>query len=792
MRKILVVIIFLFLNLSSYCYEVKVKGTVVNSDLKGISSANVCLCKINGAVLSSILTDDKGYFELNAEMSKEKVLLDISHLAYLHKSYIITKDTVLTIFLNDKSYETNEVIVRGKKRAIEFKNGNIVANVSAITNSSMSNAAKLLSKLPGVTASQKEGLSLNGVNATLYIDGRKQYIPAASLVKMLEALPTASLDQVELKSNSDGTDDASSNGAIINLITKKKRSDGYFVNIGSEGSCDTKSRIIDGGTNIFYMFKEKNIFFNTSFSYKHDYWWSIKNDSTKYQNGSIMKNNSDKYGRVNTYIGSANLAWNIKNGHVLNFNAFIYDDFSRTSKLEPIEFMFSQNDRTYINSAKGNGNDDLWSGNIEYSSPDSLNSKLTASYGIIYGGLRDKINHYSQESTDEKKKMYLYTNPEMVGYRHTGKLDYTHSFAGLDLKLLSGLKMDLGSINDDVLNREENSKNHYPNSHFNGEENIYAIYAAGIMNLTKEVGIYASVRAEHTEYIMNLKSSNVRTEDAYTNYFPYFHIYYNPTKNYQTKLAYSSGITRPNYEHMLPGVRSYNDYSYSIGNPNLKPTVSRGFYWTNYFFRYAYVFLSYMHIKDLEGQVLVSGIDNKRKYVYMNYADKQKFTTSIYIPFQFFNKKFSGNITSNIEYNLLSNPKNEYLIPIGRDKSWKWNCKMTANYEIINNLGINTWIGYFPSYKTPQYDFKSKWGIDLGLSYTTLKDENLSIAFQFENIFNTFNNRYIYYYDKHVFYNNNRFSNRFIKLSISYKLNGGSKIKDKSRKHVNDINRFKR
>lgn len=677
MRKILLAIVVIVLSsLTSLSQEIKVKGVIINSKLKGISSVNVSICKENGALLSATMTNDKGYFELKATKSKGKVLLDVSHLAYLHKSYTITKDTTLTIYLKEKSYGIDEVVINGKRKAIEFKDGNIVANVSSFPDSSTSNVAKLLSKLPGVTASQKEGLSLNGVRATLYIDGRKQFVPVVSLIKMLEALPAAALDQVELKLSSDGTHAASSNGSIINLITKKKKSDGYFVNIGSEGILETKNNIIDGGSNIFYMTKKKNIFFNTSFSYKHDYWWSTKNDSTIYRNGSTMKNYGDKNGRVNTYVCSANLAWNMIDGHMLNLNAFIYDDFSRTRKNEPIEFISSPNDRRYINSTIGTGNDDLWSGNIEYSSPDSLKSKLIASYGIIYGGLRDKRSYYNQENIDDKKEMYLYSNPKMVGYRHTGKIDYSYSLSGLNLKFLSGLKMDLGCVNDDVMNKDTNSTNNYPNSHFKGEEGVYAIYLAGVMNFTKKIGLYASMRVEHTRYIMNLKSDNVKTEDNYTNYFPYFHIYYNPTKNYQTKLGYASGITRPNYKHMLPGLRSFNDYSYSVGNPNLKPTMSRGVYWTNYFFRYAYISFSYYYVKNLEDQVLVNEINNKRKYIYMNYADMQKFNTSIYIPFQFFNKSFSGDITSNIAYALLSNSKKGYILPVGRDEFWRWNCCM--------------------------------------------------------------------------------------------------------------------
>lgn len=799
MRRAILVLLCTVFYLHAFSQDISIEGAVVDSALHNVEAATVSLCEQDGSVLSVAITDDKGKFKLSGHYKKNNALLQITHISYLPQSFIVKRDTVVTIRLKKNSYMTDELVVSGKRKVIEFKGGDIIVNVSQVPNSATSNVAKVLSKLPGVTASAKEGLTLNGATATLYIDGRKQSLPSSSIINMIESLPAASVEQVELKAYADGTQDASDSGAIINLKTKKQRLDGYFLTVGAESVLGAKKSNLYGGSNVFYMFKKKNVIFNTSLSYKHDYSWNTNRDSTRFRDGSDLNRDAENISRTNIYMGSANLAWDIKDGHTLNINAFVYDDFSTGDGRQDIAVTNSLADRDYILKTKRSGNDDLWSGNIEYSSPDSLDSKLVASYGVIYGGLRSEKDYYSQLNDDDNKKWFLNSKPEMVGYRHTGKIDFTHKFKEIGLKLSTGIKGDFGNLDDDVVfvnpssigeNQNSHTTANYSDSHFNGKENVYAAYAAARFYITKSFGVSATARVEHTEYDMNLKSSNTKLNNDYTNYFQYLHLYLNYFKNYQVKMGYVSNIQRANYEHMLPGVRYNNEFSYTVGNANLQPTLSRGVFMANYIFKYAYILLRYDYITDVEGQVLTGELNNVTKYEYTNYADMHRLYASIYLPFQFFNKKLSGNLSSVISKKSLTNAKNGFVIPDGRNDYWKWNCKAIANYEIINNLNVNTWMCYNPAYSTAQYDYKSNWCMDLGLSYSLLENEKLTLAFDAENIFNTYNNEYTYYYDGNTMNSYSRSSNRFFKFSVFFKLNGGEKIRDKARNSVNDVSRF--
>lgn len=604
---------------------------------------------------------------------------------------------------------------------------------------------------------------------------------------MLEAIPATSIERVELNSIADGSQSASDSQAIINLKTNNKKLDGYYFSLGGELSFFEQGKQ-GGASNIFYMLKKGNILFNTSLSYSHDYESAYTKDSTYYRNNSIMLNESEDSGRTNVYVLNSNLAWEFKKGHLLNFNAFIYDDFSNKKSTQHIRTYNTLNDADYFLDMKGKGNDDLWSGSIEYSSPDTLSNRIVARYEFDYGGLRSKRDYYRGQLPYSKKEKYYYTNPEMVGYRHIGRIDFTHkdSIYG---ELRTGVKATIGHLDDDVITEVAEKQS---SSNFTGEEKIVEGYMRYLYDITPKLGMNVAFRAERTNYDTDFNSGTDGINRTYVNYFPYFHLYYNLSKSYQTVLAYVSGILRPNYEHMLPGIRYQNDFSYTQGNPDLEPTLIRGVVWGHYLYGYGNIMFRYIRDKNIEGAVLVNTTEKVRKYTYENYADNDRFQVNAYLPFEFFQKKLSGYLEGYIRHNCLKNTKKEYLISKERNKYWQGNLQTMLNYQITESLGVNLWSSFTPSYKGFQYNYKSSWEIDLGMTYSFLKNGNGVISLSVEDIFNTYNNDRKYYYDGNTLDKQiNYKDSRFIKFGLRISLNGGEKIRDKAKENINDTSRFK-
>lgn len=779
-------LLLLFYITLSHSQNLEIKGTIINNNLDGVEAASVALYDKKGNLLSSTISNKQGKFTIKQNTDNKNTILNITHLSYINQSIKLNNDTTLVICLQENVIEADEIVVIGKKKAIEFKEGNLVANVSQIPNSESSTVANILKKLPGVTASDRSGLTLNGMSATLYIDGRKQNLQSTDIITVLESLPAASVDQVELISESNGMYDAEGTGAIINIKSKKQKLDGFYLTIGNENNLYADYSL-DAGVNVFYMLKKNNLLINTTLSYKNDYSYKLVYDSTQFRTGTDVIIDMDKKNRMNQYIGSANLTYFMKKGHTLNFNVFGYDDFSNITTKMPTIVRDTETEQNFTTLEKSKGNDDLWSGNIEYASPDSLSGKLKVSYGFVYGGVRSKTDYFNLNN--EQEEWYMYSNPRMIGHRHTFKADYKQ-FIGKKLSIYSGLKTDLGELKDDVIYNTESTNDNLNESHFIANENLYAAYLALVYNFTENFGIYGSLRTEYTDYDVNLKSSDSQSNDTYYNLFPYFHVYLSVSRIYQTKLSFSSNISRPNYLYLLPGKRYNNEFSYSVGNPDLKPTMKRGIVWSNYLYTYGYISLRYVQAKDIIGQVLTSKTGNITEYTYQNYADNDQFYASIFLPYEFLNKKISGKVSSTIEYSTLKNAKNGYVIDDNNKSYWKTFYEILFNYNITDKLSVFAWYGHHPDYSTPLYDYKSRYSVDFGITYSMLKNNKLTFSLEAQNIFDTYDYSYTYYYDGNIKNSYRQTSNRLIRFSIRYKINGGEKIIDKKRDNPNDINRF--
>lgn len=126
-------------------------------------------------------------------------------------------------------------VVSGVTLTSVTDDGNLKFNISKIEGNQGADIAKILEKLPGVTASQKQGLTLNGQSATLYIDGRPQKLSGAQAVSLLKTMPVESIESVELNSYT-GSGYQASTGAVINIVTTKRKDDGWNMSVSGGGT----------------------------------------------------------------------------------------------------------------------------------------------------------------------------------------------------------------------------------------------------------------------------------------------------------------------------------------------------------------------------------------------------------------------------------------------------------------------------------------------------------------------------------------------------------------------------
>jgi hypothetical protein len=519
-------------------------------------------------------------------------------------------------------------------------------------------------------------------------------------------------------------------------------------------------------------------------SYRNTYSAAQANDTLRYQNNAFLFQDRNSNSRTNVYMGMLNLSWDVKKGHNLNFNFNFYDDFSNNSAVQQYAL---QNDQTTRNvwNVKSKGNDDMWAGQVEYTSPDSLNNKIKASYGIIYGGMR------SLRHTFENDSEILYTDDEMLAHRHTLKLDYEHKFSP-QTSFLLGFKTDLGQLNDKVIYTETKHSNRYPTSRFLGTENIYAAYMQLKYTLHKNWSASASLRSEHTYYSLDFVSLNEKFSDSYTNLFPFLTVSYNNSnRDYRTSFSFGSSISRPDYNYMLQGVRYSNQYFYTKGNPELKPRINHTLQWRNIFFQFINTYVGYELSTNLTGFVVKnSSLDPLvTEYKYQNIVDYNRVFAGATISYQVLQDKMSGQIGGQIQHVNYKNPKNGYEYPQGKSDYWRGSLNATCNYQITKQLGINCEYLFYPKYDNLIYILHTRWLMNAGVYYNSPKD-NWSLALDVNDIFHSNKSFREMYFDGNYSRAHSYRSSQYVQLSFIYKFKGGEKVEDKAKSGSLATDRF--
>lgn len=111
-------------------------------------------------------------------------------------------------------------------------------------------------------------------------------------------------------------------------------------------------------------------------------------------------------------------------------------------------------------------------------------------------------------------------------------------------------------------------------NHFIYDEKVAAAYLSFNTTLKKMVSIEVGARLEHTTSRGNLINRNAITDRKYINLFPYFSITKTLRGENSLNLSVTRRINRPVYANLNPSRYFFDKYSYTEGNPFLKPELS--------------------------------------------------------------------------------------------------------------------------------------------------------------------------------------------------------------------------
>ncbi len=533
---------------------------------------------------------------------------------------------VAVIELTELSKSLTGVTVTSSRPLIEQKIDRTIVNVDASITNIGTSALEVLEKSPGVSVDRDGNISLKGKEGVMImVDGRPTQLGGEDLANMLRNMSSNQLDQIEIMTNPPARYDAAGNSGIINIKTKK------LVTAGSNGSLTvgyTQGRYpkSNEGFNYNYRKNKINVFTNLSHNY-HKGFGVLKFKRNIYNNTSnslenIFDQRADRNMEGNSYSAKLGLDFfaTKKTTYGIVFNGNTRSMESNNLNLTHISTA-SKNLESITKAMVNNNNQ--WnniSTNMYFRTVlDKNGRELTADLDFLKYGSANKlfmVNSYSDASGNDFKKAdtLLGHLPQDIKV-YSGRVDYIHPLKE-NAKFEAGIKTSVVRTDNnaiyDSIQFGRTVRDHNRSNHFLYEENINAAYVNLSTPLSKKISAQFGLRLENTNAKGKQLTTGENFDRNYTQLFPTAYFQYKLNENNNLGANFGRRVRRPNYQSLNPFIHFIDRYTFSQGNPNLKPSLSNNFEVSHTWKNKITTTLNYTSTKD----IIESVIEQKGEIAY--------------------------------------------------------------------------------------------------------------------------------------------------------------------------------
>ena len=196
---------------------------------------------------------------------------------------------------------------------------------------------------------------------------------------------------------------------------------------------------------------------------------------------------------------------------------------------------------------------------------------------------------------------------------YSAKADYARMVN--KVKLETGLKSSLVAIDNTagytVLENNSWVPDTTRSNSFLYNENVNAGYANASTELNKKWQAQIGIRAEQVNLTGKQEVGDKGFSKNYISLFPTAFVAYKADDNNQLELNYGRRIDRPNYKKLNPFISFINQYSYSVGNPELKPQFSHNIELKHNYKNQLVSSLGYSYSSDVMGTIVIPDANTK-------------------------------------------------------------------------------------------------------------------------------------------------------------------------------------
>ena len=607
-------IFFIFtLLLSATLSAETIRGHV--SDSKGDPMPCVTISVLNkdSALITGAITDDQGKYEIEISNLKSQISNLIIQASYIgYQTAFGGPDFVLS----EETEVLQEVEVKAKKPLIERQMDKLVMNVSASPLSAGSNGNDILRRAPGVRIDKDGNITVNGKSVEIYVDGKPSYLSGQQLKAMLDGTDGNTIEKIEIISNPSAKYDASGQGGIINIKTKRNMMKGlngmlsagyggmYFGDVKRWLQMDMVSLNLNYRGEKTYTFGQfTQVFAQNDIDFEsyrktpslENYSYSGYNMNFQYY---MLKVGND------WYIDSLNTLGFILQVPYMDVNQQIMPGRNYAYIHTPTDTINSQTESQNRLQAPQH------TANLNYTHTFSEALEREITVNVDYNRYNNKQLNNQETRYDKpylgNTQLGLNINSRQVVDIYSAKLDFQTKFWQTGM-IECGVKYGLSSTSNNMFTDSTVNDWHLPTdtSSFRYDEHVAAAYISVGKQFGEHWSVKLGLRGEYTYSHGDWKTADSVTNKSYFDPFPTVYVGYtsSPLGKLQQPISVSASYTRrikrPSYWMMNPFKTYVDAYSIQEGNTELKPEfnndVELHFSWT----QYLNVTFNFAHTQDM-------------------------------------------------------------------------------------------------------------------------------------------------------------------------------------------------
>ena len=561
---------------------VKVKGAVKDAKTgEALPLVNVGLMRSSDTVfVRGAASDFDGEFEIK-DVKPGQYLMQASCVGY--ESYMETvdiKNNVNNIEIKLKAGTLlEEVEIVAEKPLYQMDGEKNMYNTKEDPSIQTGTASDALQNAPGVEVDAEGNITLRGVSSVeIWVNDRPSHMNEEALKQYIKQMPANAIERIEVITNPSAR--YSTTGGVINIVTSQKITRNELLCLGFRAN--TMPSFSPWASYVYANEKfDVNFYLNANLGIHNMYsdgtstLFAPNGDTSRYQSTSSETHSKN----IGGYSG-LNLNWNISDKTHLSTWMGVYPYWgNNTTELDLVhrEYLPTLRNLGY-NYQMENPDGFGWGGYmgawLEHRF-DTTGRKLSVSFnGFTWNehGIGTETFAYADPTIDSLLRR---TERRNVSPSGSMELNYTHPLKN-QLEIEAGVELDLGGGTQfqglDTLASDGNYQA-VPLRTTDGVErgtglNGYLTLQKRWGGFTAKLGLRGEQSWKHSEWSYLDGAGKTIVDTAFFGLVPSIHLSYQTPTFTSYSLSYTLRNSTPGMTQLSPFAR-YEDYSYSIGNPNL-------------------------------------------------------------------------------------------------------------------------------------------------------------------------------------------------------------------------------